>query len=166
MGPGCSRDVGAAARARAVKRPSFHWIRSRCCSMRLPGKRVSSLLPEAKQSIPRREAEVTVQQVTSHCISRCTSLSSGVPGWIKSRRYAAPGTRKAAARRNFLVCHAHALLEFLHHLHALPERHLGTGVVHRDLAHLCRVLCILVCVLHLVATCSSQWVSLPTDVSG
>src|SRR5437016_7862915 len=75
MGLGCSRDGGAAARA--VKRPSFHWIRSRCCSMRLPGKRVSSLLPEAKQSIARREAEVTVQQVTSHCISRCILLSIG-----------------------------------------------------------------------------------------
>ena len=57
------------------------------------------------------------------------------------------------------MCHAHALLEFLHHLHALPERHLGTGVVHRDPAHLRRVLCTLACVLHLVATCSSQWVS-------
>src|SRR6266571_2956539 len=77
MGLGCSRDGGAAARARAVKRPSFHWIRSRCCSMRLPGKRVSSLLPEAKQSIARREAEVTVQQVTSLCISRCILLSIG-----------------------------------------------------------------------------------------
>ena len=45
--------------------------------MLLSVKRVSSLLPEAKQSIPRREGDVTVQQVTSHCISRCILLSIG-----------------------------------------------------------------------------------------
>jgi len=117
----------AAERERGVNRPSLRCSRSWCCTMLMSVKLVSSLLPEAKQSIPRWEADVTVQYVTSHFISRCISLSSGVPGWIKSRRYAAPGTRKAAARRNFLVCHAHTLLEFLHHLHALPERHLGTG---------------------------------------
>src|SRR5205807_1355328 len=38
-------------------------------------KRVSSLLPEAKQSIPRWEADFTVQQVTSHFISCCILLS-------------------------------------------------------------------------------------------
>ena len=48
-------------------------------------KRMSSLLPEAKQSIPRREAEVTVQQVTSHCISRCIVVPCGAPGWIRRR---------------------------------------------------------------------------------
>src|SRR2546426_5365749 len=82
---GCSRDVGAAARARGVKRPSLRWIRRWCCSMLVPVKRVSSLLPEAKQSIARREAEVTVQHVTSHFISRCILLSSGGPGWIRRR---------------------------------------------------------------------------------
>jgi hypothetical protein len=48
----------------------------------LVGKRVPSLLPEAKQSIARREAEVTVQHVTSHCISRCILLPCSAPGWI------------------------------------------------------------------------------------
>src|SRR5579859_3559832 len=33
----------------------------------------------------RREAEVTGQQVTSHCISRCIVLSSDAPGWIRRR---------------------------------------------------------------------------------
>src|SRR6266851_318224 len=72
---GFSRDVGAAERARGVNRPSLRWIRSGYCSMLLPVKRVPSRLPEAKQSIPRREVEVTVQHVTSHCISRCILLS-------------------------------------------------------------------------------------------
>ncbi len=71
MGPGFSRDVGAAERERGVNRPSLRCSRSRYCSMRLSLKSVSSLLPEAKHSIPRREADVTVQQVTSHCISCC-----------------------------------------------------------------------------------------------
>jgi hypothetical protein len=70
-----SRDVGAAERERGVNRPSLGCIRSGCCSMLLSVKRVSSLLPEAKQSIARREAEVTVQHVTSHFISRCILLS-------------------------------------------------------------------------------------------
>jgi hypothetical protein len=78
MGLGFSRDVGAAARARGVNRPSLRWVRSWCCSMLVSVKRVSSLLPEAKQSIARREVEVTVQQVTSHFIFRCTVLASGV----------------------------------------------------------------------------------------
>jgi len=43
----CSRDVVAAERARGVNRPSLRWIRRWCCSMRLPVRRVSSLLPEA-----------------------------------------------------------------------------------------------------------------------
>src|SRR5260370_1232808 len=54
---------------------SLGCTRSWCCSILLPVKRVSSLLPEAKQSIPRWEAEVTVQHVTSHFISRCILLS-------------------------------------------------------------------------------------------
>jgi len=53
MGPGFSRDVGAAERARGVNQPSLGCSRSRCCSMLLPVKRVPSLLPEAKQSIAR-----------------------------------------------------------------------------------------------------------------
>jgi len=47
MGLGFSRDVGAAARARGVNRPSLRCIRSWCCSMLVSVKRVSSLLPEA-----------------------------------------------------------------------------------------------------------------------
>jgi len=47
MVPGFPRDVGAAARARAVKRPSLRCITSWCCFMLSPVKRVSSLLPEA-----------------------------------------------------------------------------------------------------------------------
>src|SRR5216684_5458147 len=83
---GFSRDVGAAERERGVNRPSLRCIRSWCCSMLLSVKRVSSLLPEAKQSIPRREVEVTVQHVTSHCISRCILLPCGAPGWIRRRK--------------------------------------------------------------------------------
>ncbi len=75
MALGFSRDISAAARERAVNRPSLGCTRSWCCSILLPVKRVSSLLPEAKQSIPRWEVEVTVQHVTSHCISRCILLS-------------------------------------------------------------------------------------------
>src|SRR5437762_12147946 len=82
MTPGFSRDISAAARERAVNRPSLGCTRSWCSSILLPVKRVSSLLPEAKQSIPRREAEVTVQHVTSHFISRCISLPCSAPGWI------------------------------------------------------------------------------------
>jgi len=74
MALGFSRDISA-ARERAVNRPSLGCTRSWCCSILLPVKRVSSLLPEAKQSIPRWEAEVTVQHVTSHFISRCILLS-------------------------------------------------------------------------------------------
>src|SRR6266702_1821158 len=77
MAPGFPRDISAAARARAVNRPSLGCTRSWCCSILLSVKRVPSLLPEAKQSIPRREAEVTVQQVTSHFRSRCILLSIG-----------------------------------------------------------------------------------------
>lgn len=54
MGLGFSRDVGAAERARGVNRPSLSCSRSWCSSMLLPVKRVSSLLPEAKQSIPEK----------------------------------------------------------------------------------------------------------------
>src|SRR5260221_9641898 len=61
----------AAEGERGVNRLSLRWITS--WSMRLSVKRVFSLLPEAKQSIARREAEVTVQQVTSHCTPCCTS---------------------------------------------------------------------------------------------
>src|SRR5205807_10060480 len=75
MALGFSRDISAAARERAVNRPSLGCTRSRCCSRLLSVKRVSSLLPEAKQSIPRWEADVTVQQVTSHFISCCILLS-------------------------------------------------------------------------------------------
>src|SRR6266852_2204668 len=89
---GFSRDVVAAERERGVNRPSLRCIRSWCCSMRLPGKRVSSLLPEAKQSIPRREVEVTVQHVTSHFIFRCIVLPCGAPGWIRRRTFQIRGT--------------------------------------------------------------------------
>src|SRR6266849_2070587 len=51
---GFSRDVGAAERARGV---NLRWVRSWCCSMLVSVKRVPSLLPEAKQSIPRWEGE-------------------------------------------------------------------------------------------------------------
>src|SRR6266566_94304 len=54
MGLGFSRDVGAAERARGVNRPSLRCLRSCCCSMLLSVKSVSSLLPEAKQSIPEK----------------------------------------------------------------------------------------------------------------
>src|SRR2546425_695147 len=78
MGLGFSRDAVAAERG--VNRPSLRWIWSWCYSMRLSVKRVFSLLSEAKQSIARREAEVTGQQVTSHCISRCIVHPAGSGG--------------------------------------------------------------------------------------
>ena len=103
MGLGCSRDGGAAERARGVKRPSLHWIRSGCCSMRLSVKRVFSLLSEAKQSIARREARVTGQQVTSHCISRCIVLPCSAPGWIRRRTSPHPLSPMVMAIRNSLL---------------------------------------------------------------
>ena len=48
MALGFSRDISAAARERAVNRPSLRCITSWCCSMRLSVKRVFSLLSEAK----------------------------------------------------------------------------------------------------------------------
>src|SRR6266581_9273222 len=98
---GFSRDVGAAERARGVKRPSLCWIRRWCCFMLVPVKRVSSLLPEAKQSIARREADVTVQHVTSHCISRCISLPCGAPGWIRRRTFQIRATDGSCDQEQF-----------------------------------------------------------------
>ena len=103
MALGCSRDVGAAERERGVNRLSLRWVRSWCCSILLSVKRVSSLLPEAKQSIPRWEAEVTVQQVTSHFISRCILLLSGAPGWIRRRTSPHPLPPMVMAIRNSLL---------------------------------------------------------------
>src|SRR5437588_9540152 len=102
MALGCSRDVGAAERERGVNRLSLRWVRSWCCSILLSVKRVSSLLPEAKQSIPRWEAEVTVQHVTSHFIFRCILLLSGVPGWIRRSTSLNPLPQMAIAIRNSL----------------------------------------------------------------
>jgi hypothetical protein len=68
MGLGFSRDVGAAERERGVNRPSLRCLRSWCSSMLLPVKRESSLLPEAKQSIPKWEGEChcTTGDITLH----------------------------------------------------------------------------------------------------
>ena len=52
MGLGFSRDGGAAERERGESQPSLRWIRSWSSSILLSVKRVSSLLPEAKQTIP------------------------------------------------------------------------------------------------------------------
>jgi hypothetical protein len=49
---GFSRDVGAAERVRGVNRASLRWNRSWYYSMLVSVKRVSSLIPEAKQTIP------------------------------------------------------------------------------------------------------------------
>ena len=65
---GFSRDVVAAERERGVNRPSLRCITSWCCSMLLSVKSVSSLLPEAKQSIARWEGEChcTTCDITLH----------------------------------------------------------------------------------------------------
>jgi hypothetical protein len=52
MGPGFSRDVIATERERGENRSSLRCSRSWCCSRLLLLKRVSSLLTEAKQTIP------------------------------------------------------------------------------------------------------------------
>src|SRR5437588_12242011 len=101
MALGCSRDVGAAERARGVNRLSPRWVRSWCCSILLSVKRVSSLLPEAKQSIPRWEAEVTVQHVTSYFIFRCILLPCGAPGWIRRRTFQIRGTDGSGDQEQF-----------------------------------------------------------------
>src|SRR5258707_15281273 len=76
MALGFSRDISAAARERAVNRPSLGCTRSWCCCILLSVKRVSSLLPEAKQSIPRWEGEChcTTCDITLHISLHIASL--------------------------------------------------------------------------------------------
>src|SRR6266481_663130 len=68
MGPGFSRDAGCCCRRKRSEPTPLRWIRSWCCSMLLSVKSVSSLLPEAKQSIPRWEGEChcTTCDITLH----------------------------------------------------------------------------------------------------
>src|ERR1700751_98526 len=74
MGLGCFRDVGAAARETGMNRPSPRWIRSWCSSMLVSVKRVSSLLPEAKQTIPEEGGgcHCTTCDITLHILLHIT----------------------------------------------------------------------------------------------